>query len=119
MQILDWYEPYSWITQLLIWGVIIYTYFRNKNKPVDPVAIEKAQWYRTAGMTMIVLVMVSSCITAIFLYDDNSRRDRLFGLMTIIFFSLFTITCLYIEYHFRRQKKLSNNQLETKEDMQP
>jgi cytochrome bd-type quinol oxidase subunit 2 len=106
MDLSSFYNQYSWVAQLLLFAVVGYYYFKNRNKKVDE---EKALWYRTAMLTIMVLVMMVSCVLAIVCYDDPSHFSRMHWPIVGSSVALLILTSIFIEYKFRHKKKLLNN----------
>lgn len=116
MDLSSFYDQYSWLGQLILYGVILYYYVKNRNKKADE---EKALWYRSAGMATMILVMISSCVLAIVCYDDHSKFDRMYWPIVGTSFALFVLAGFYIEYKFRRKKNLLNNPPELNQENTP
>ena len=101
MSIFDWYEKYSIIIQCIVIGGAIYYYIKNKNKQGHD---EKAQWLQTAGMSFMVLALVSIIAICIVFYNDPIRREKTIETFFVIYLILFVIVDISIRYKFRRKK---------------
>ena len=101
MSIFDWFEKYGTIIQCIFIAGIIYYYIKNKNKQGYD---EKVQWLRTAGMSFMVLALVSIIAICIVLYNDPIRREKTIETFFVIYLILFVIVDISIRYKFRRKK---------------
>jgi len=116
MDFSSFYDQYSWIGQLILFAVVAYYYFKNRNKKVDE---EKVHWYQTVMLISIVLIMMTYCVLGIIYYDDLSKLDRMRWPILGSYIAILTLTSFYIEYKFRRKKKNHNNPPELNQENTP